>query len=285
MGLINIFNNIRKIKTNIKYKMRQEAIDLYNQLTAEWTKKPQNFDICLSLLSKLKLVLAEMNYIPSHGTNIDSKELHLARDVLEIGAQCSIAVCDIPAFERYISQLKTFYFDFQTLISESPYKYQLIGLNLLCLLARNRLAEFHTELELLNPKIIQSNVYIRHPVSLEQYLMEGSYNKVFLSKGNVPSPSYNYFIDILLRTIREEIASCMESAYKKILFTECGNMLYFKEEKELVDFSKERNWVLGEDKFFYFNQKTAANEEINSVPANEMVLQMIEYAKELEIIV
>ena len=88
------------------------------------------------------------------------------------------------------------------MIAESPYKYQLIGLNLLCLLARNRLAEFHTELELLSPKIIQTNIYIRHPVSLEQYLMEGSYNKVFLSKGNVPSPSYNFFIDILLRTIR-----------------------------------------------------------------------------------
>jgi 26S proteasome regulatory subunit N12 len=87
-------------------------------------------------------------------------------------------------------------------LPESPYKYQLIGLNLLCLLARNRLAEFHTELELLSPKIIQTNIYIRHPVSLEQYLMEGSYNKVFLSKGNVPSPTYNFFMDILLRTIR-----------------------------------------------------------------------------------
>lgn len=189
------------------------------------------------------------------------RNLFFKGDVLEIGAQCSIAVCDIPAFERYMVQLKSFYFDFQyvkfinlylyswntliysyfnrNLISESPYKYQLIGLNLLCLLARNRLAEFHTELELLSPKIIQSNIYIRHPVSLEQYLMEGSYNKVFLSKGNVPSPSYNFFMDILLRTIREEIASCMEAGYKRILFSEAGNMLCFKKEEELVDFVKE----------------------------------------------
>jgi len=265
--------------------MNENALQMYNQLTAAWNAKPPQLDKCNQLLAELKIVLAQIGFIPAFGTDINKKELHLARDVLEIGAQCSVACGDIPSFERYLSQLKTFYFDFEKQIAESPYKFQLIGLNLLCLLARNRLAEFHTELELLDPKLIQSNVYIRHPVSLEQYLMEGSYNKVFLSKGNVPSPSYNYFIDILLRTIREEIASCMESAYKKILFTECGNMLYFKEEKELVDFSKERNWVLGEDKFFYFNQKTAANEEINSVPANEMVLQMIEYAKELEIIV
>jgi len=35
-----------------------------------------------------------------------------------------------------------------------------------------------------------------------QYLMEGSYNKVFLAKGNIPAESYNFFIDILLDTIR-----------------------------------------------------------------------------------
>lgn len=31
---------------------------------------------------------------------------------------------------------------------------------------------------MLPAKEIQTNVYIRHPVSMEQYLMEGSYNKV-----------------------------------------------------------------------------------------------------------
>lgn len=37
---------------------------------------------------------------------------------------------------------------------------------------------------------------------LFQYLMEGSYNKVFLAKGNIPAESYTFFIDILLDTIR-----------------------------------------------------------------------------------
>ena len=40
------------------------------------------------------------------------------------------------------------------------------------------MAEFHTELERLPAKEVQNNVYIKHPVSLEQYIMEGSYNKV-----------------------------------------------------------------------------------------------------------
>lgn len=59
--------------------MKQEAIDLYNHLTAEWNKKPQNFDVCLNLLSQLKLILAEMNFIQAFTENIDSKEIHLAR--------------------------------------------------------------------------------------------------------------------------------------------------------------------------------------------------------------
>ncbi|RMZ94280.1 26S proteasome non-ATPase regulatory subunit 8 [Brachionus plicatilis] len=264
--------------------MRKEAVDLYQKLTNEWNKKPQNFEKCLEYLTQLKIILSETGFIPTPGSPIDKREIHLARDVFEIGAQCSIAVGDIHGFERYISQLKTFYFDFQNEISESPFKYQLIGLNLLCLLARNRLSEFHTELELLNPHLIQTNIYIRHPVSLEQYLMEGSYNKVFLSKGNVPSPSYNYFMDILLKTIREEIASCMEGAYKKILFREAGHMLYFKKEEELVEFAKERKWVMASDNYFYFQQKQTDQENQN-IPSNELVMQMIEYARELEIIV
>ena len=40
--------------------------------------------------------------------------------------------------------------------------------------------------------------------------MEGSYNKVLLAKGNVPAESFNYFIDILLNTVRfEEIVDTL----------------------------------------------------------------------------
>lgn len=42
------------------------------------------------------------------------------------------------------------------------------------------MAEFHTELELFaHPDLnVLENVYIKHAVSMEQYLMEGRYNKV-----------------------------------------------------------------------------------------------------------
>lgn len=53
-------------------------------------------------------------------------------------------------------------------LPEAAYMHQLLGLNLLFLLSQNRVSEFHTELERLSARDIQTNVYIRHPVSLEQ---------------------------------------------------------------------------------------------------------------------
>lgn len=120
-------------------------------------------------------------FLPTSTATATKQELLLARDVLEIGVQWSIAANDITAFERYMAQLKCYYFDYNNQLPESAFKYQLLGLNLLFLLSQNRVAEFHTELELLPSDHIQNDVYIRHPLSIEQYLMEGSYNKVSIN--------------------------------------------------------------------------------------------------------
>lgn len=84
----------------------------------------------------------------------------------------------------------------------SPLKYNLIGLNLLCLLSQNRISDFHTALETIDPEQLHSNPAIQHPIKLEQSLMEGSYNRVWSSRSEVPSKEYLFFIDILMDTIR-----------------------------------------------------------------------------------
>ena len=40
------------------------------------------------------------------------------------------------------------------------------------------MSEFHTEIERLDPSEIHDDIYIKHPIQIEQYLMEGNYNKV-----------------------------------------------------------------------------------------------------------
>lgn len=136
-------------------------------------------------------------FLPTSNATASKQELLLARDVLEIGVQWSIASSNIPSFERLMAQLKCYYFDYNSFLPESAFKYQLLGLNLLFLLSQNRVAEFHTELELLPADHIQTDVYIRHPLSIEQYLMEGSYNKVTLVPALKEAVSTYGFLDFL----------------------------------------------------------------------------------------
>ena len=63
----------------------------------------------------------------------------VVREILEIGAQLSVEVRDVAAFERYMAYLKTYYMDYSKDLPESAKMYELLGLNLLRLLSQNRL--------------------------------------------------------------------------------------------------------------------------------------------------
>ncbi|XP_055609903.1 26S proteasome non-ATPase regulatory subunit 8 [Uranotaenia lowii] len=256
---------------------------LYKQLKAEWAKGPSNLKQCGTLLDKLKIALIELSYLPTGTGPTNKQELIMTRDVLELGVEYSVATKNIPAFERYISQLKCYYYDYKNEIGESKNKYQLLGLNLLFLLSQNRVAEFHTELELLPADIIQENEFIRHPLALEQYLMEGRYNKIFQAKGNAPAESYNFFIDILLQTVRDEIGACLESSYEKVSVQEAAKRLNLKSKDEVKQFGEKKAWKLNPDGFYYFVSELVKPKE--PIPSRELAEQAIFYARELEMIV
>lgn len=135
------------------------------------------------------------------------------------------------------------------------------------------------------PQEIQNNIYIKHPVSLEQWLMEGCYNKVFLSKDNVPAESYAYFVDILLNTVREEIANCLEKAYENISVAEAARILFFFNAKELSAFANKRNWKVSGNILAFGAPKNAKPSFSQEIPSEQLACRSLEYAKELEMIV
>lgn len=227
----------------------------------------------------LQISLLKISYLPTD-TQASKEELKIAREVLEIGAEYSVLTQNIQSFERYISQLKCYYYDYN---SDSPNKYKLLGLNLLFLLSQNRVAEFHTELELLPTDIIKSNDFIKHPLALEQYLMEGRYNKLFAAKGNSPAECYNFFIDILLDTVRNEIGACLEQAYERISIAEAGKRLNLSGKDEVEKFGQKRKWNLGADNCYHFSSGTPKAKE--PIPSVELAEMTISYARELEMIV
>src|SRR5271156_4940453 len=95
------------------------------------------------LLTRAKLLLA------SHGLltpTTNSTQTDLARQVFEIGAFTSIRLRDKSSFVNYIGYLQEFY----SLGLGGEKEAELTGLNLLRLLAENKIAEFHTRLEIID---------------------------------------------------------------------------------------------------------------------------------------
>ena len=271
------------VEMNSSYGNVEVAAATYQKLDAAWNVG--DLDTVGKLLPQMKILLLSLSFLPSSGgNNLDVRELILARNTLEIGAFWSIKMKDIPAFQRYVVQLKCYYFDYGSLLPESSYKYQLLGLNLLSLLAQYRLAEFHTELELLPVEELK-NVYIKHPITLEQFLMEGSFHKVFLSKGNVPADNYNYFIDIMIDTIRNEIALCAEKAYTQISVMEAAKMLMFESSEEFEGYVSARGWKLDERRGFFVFAQEEKKQELHFVRNSVLICQSLGYARELEKIV
>ena len=74
-------------------------------------------------------------------------------------------------------------------------------------------------------------------------------------KDNVPSKSYTFFINLLLQTIRSEIASCMEKAYEQISLKDCAKMLQL-DSKDASKLIKERGWTVRVDscQLFVYSQ-------------------------------
>lgn len=281
---------------------RKEIYAQYQALLGEWNKKTKNQDRVGQLVNSVKVSLPRLTFLPTEQSlSVDhatlKQDLIIARDVLEIGALHSVAVKDTTSFERFLALLKCYYFDYtKDELPESAYKYQLLGLNLLRLLAQNRVAEFHTELELLPEKELRGNVYILHPVTLEQWLMEGRYNKVVLSRGTVPAESYTFFLDELIKTIRTEVASCIETSYDAITVTEAARLLFLKNVKEVQEFAvshgkvsettdKKVQWVFQGNQLVFITAGKEVDRKLVKMDTKALAIQVIDYARELEMIV
>ena len=130
----------------------------------------------------------------------------LTRGIYEHAVIWSLKTEDQDAFERDFFQLKPYYVDARNRLPPSPQENLILGLNLLRLLVQNRIAEFHTELELLSSATLE-NPCIKHAVELEQSFMEGAYNRVLSARQTAPDATYVYFMDLLAKTIRYRLIS------------------------------------------------------------------------------
>ncbi|CDH53774.1 proteasome 26s subunit [Lichtheimia corymbifera JMRC:FSU:9682] len=261
----------------------QQLATLRDQLKNEMSSASPNADKCNDLLARSKIAFIQLGVFNPTPQNANADLLVVARDILEMGAYHSVRTKDIESFERYIAQLNTYYHDLASVLPSSPQMFPLIALNLLRLLSQNRLSDFHTALETVDPEQLQSNAYIKQAVDLEQYLMEGSYNKVWSTRKTVQGEEFMFFYDILIDTIRDEIASCSEKAYDSLPLQDASTLLFLKNSQELLNFAQKRGWkVHPGEQIIHFGTDDSATVEI---PQEQIITQTLTYARELERIV
>ncbi|KAJ7283794.1 COP9 signalosome [Mycena rebaudengoi] len=253
---------------------------LYADLKKAFAAQPPDLKKCGGLLTQLKLGLIQAGLLLPQG-DPNPADLVIAREILEIGAFWSIRSQDVPSFDRYFAQLQTFYTDYATL-PPSTNEFPIRGLNLIRLLTQNRIADFHTTLESLPPTHADSP-YISHPVSLERWLMEGSYSKVWNAREEAPGAEYVYFVDSLMGTIRNEIASCEETAYESLPLKDAATLLFFTSQSELLVFAQERGWEVDLTKATITFAKKG--EDQMDIPKERIIAASLLYARELEQIV
>lgn len=237
------------------------------------------------VLPRLKIALTEWSFLVPSDANDDEaiQRAVLARDVLEKAAIAALMQNDIAGFERNAAQVKTYYTDYGDDLPESELEAPLVGLSLLNLLAHGRETEFHTELEKV-PGSMREVVYIDHVVQMEQCLMEGRYNKVHAGRADVPHEYYTVFMDILMETIREEVASCVEQAYEGLDTGELRKMLMLDNHEETLNFAADHGWEISDDRG---SVSFAANRvaDAETVPSMKLIRETLHVAKEMERIV
>ncbi|WFD26131.1 regulatory particle non-ATPase [Malassezia nana] len=240
-------------------------------------------------LANLKVLLTEHDllYPQAIDAAANTDSLVLARDTLEIGAFWSIRMKDMTQFDRYWSQLKPFYLDMAEVLPRSSNYEPILGLSLLRDLAANSIASFHIALESLPMELVRDSPYIQHPVLLERWLMEGSYSNVWRERENVPLEEYRFFVDILMVTIRHEIASCEERAYDMLPLNDVATLLFFDALPEVLKFAEERGWYVNPtSQTVEFRNKTSdGGSDSEKIPMRSTITTNLYFAKELESIV
>lgn len=224
------------------------------------------------------------------GTGAPVESIAIAANALELGVLLSIADDDLDAFARNISQLKPHYAVLSSrggadaAAARTEHKCHVLGLNLMHLLVDNRLSEFHAELELLSEEEARTP-YVSFPITLERQLMVGSYDEVLNAKANVPDPSYDFFMENLLETVRDSIADCVEVSYKSLQLADAVTMMKFDSTAELLEYVQEKreDWIVEEGMLTF--QPPPMGSKAVDIPSMNLISQSLSYATELERIV
>jgi len=242
-----------------------------------------HLDQAQSTLSALKVAITSLSTLPPNPPTASGlPERELACGVFEQAVLLSVAQEDLASFQRHMSQLKPFYSDPSS--DTRPLRCTMLGLNLMNLLVENRLAEFHSEVELLSESE-RASPAVAFPMQIEEHLMMGSYNRVLMARKSMPAPTFELFMELLADTVRTSIAECAEVSYSQLSVSAAMDMMVFDSAEKFHDFVKEsfESWTIANGTITF--RPTGSNIRSDEVPSTRLIKETIAYATELERIV
>jgi len=240
-----------------------------------------DLEACGKILDELKIFLLDLSFLPTTGSSVTTEELTLGRDVLEQGAFWSIKKGDITFFDRYFAQLKHYYHELSSNLPKSPYQNELIGAHLLSLLSQNKMSEFHIEIEIIDPNTLYSDPFIKYPVLLEQHLIEGNTNKFFSVCNESPAATYQLFLNILVHTVRRDIADCIEKSFVTLPAADLKKVLFANDDATLKSIVESKGWILKNEKYSFYTPPPADK----VIPSESLIKKTMTYAKDIERII
>ena len=90
---------------------------------------------------------------------------------------------------------------------------------------------------------------------------------------------------VLVGTIRSEIADCSEKAYPSLPISSAKNLLFLESEGAVIEFAMQRGWLLRDGRIYFPTESEAAACSDNVLSANSVIENAVGYARELEMIV
>lgn len=99
--------------------------------------------------------------------------------------------------------------------------------------------------------------------------------------------SPNLLLQVLINTIRSEIASCSERAYPSLPISDAKSLFFLDSEGAVVQFAQARGWIAKDGRIYFPRQEEelmAAEKDVMSA-SNVVIENTLGYARKLETIV
>jgi 26S proteasome regulatory subunit N12 len=131
-------------------------------------------------------------------------------------------------------------------------------------------------------------VFIKVPVRLETYFVQGSYQKILSQQQNVPVPVYNVFVEKFVDAIRYEIARSSECSYDSLSLADAMTIFMIDSRDKLAEFIQQNQqkatraqWKVEGDRLHFLRDRR----ETVEIPNHKMINLSLQYATELNRII